>query len=328
MIVFSQNTTGLVLAHLHDHTMANYSSTGPSLPLSRQTSASTGLSYLASTSPPANPRRRYIFIHGWACTSLDFLPLISALSASDPKLEDSYIAPDAPGLGYSPQSLMSDPTVLAIANLINKLRVELSTAADENHGDIDTILVGHSMGCRIALETFAQSPANIKGLVLLDGSWYGPNPKDYKPWSTNKDEELQIVLATFSTMLGPATPENFKQQVFDHLRKIDLDYANKLRINYITWDGERMDDVMKNLRARNDDSRNPKTMVMVVQGTEGHGAGRHSLKKGEEGPWMKFVRDRIGDQYSGLIVENSGHWPHVDRVEEVASAIKVFAEEL
>ena len=291
--------------------------------LTRQTSPSAGLSYLSNKSPPSKPTRLYIFCHGWACTSLDFLPLVSALSEIDTESGNLYVAYDAPGLGCSPQSLMSDPTVPAISKLVNKLRVEIA----QTFGELDTILVGHSMGCRIALETFTEVPLHVKGLVLLDGSWYGPNPKDYKPWSTNKDEELQIVLSTFNTMLGPATPNGFKQQVFDHLRKIDLDYANKLRVNYITWDGERMQDAMTWIRARNDGEANRKTRIMIVQGTEGHGAGRHSLKKGEPGPWMEFVQDRIGDQFRGLIVEKSGHWPHVDRVEEVANAVTRFAEE-
>ncbi len=291
--------------------------------LNRQTSPSAGLSYLFNKSPPSKPKRLYIFCHGWACTSLDFLPLVSALGETDAESNNLYVAYDAPGLGCSSRSLMSNPTVPAIGKLINKLRVELA----QTFGDLDTILVGHSMGCRIVLETFAQLPHNVRRLVLLDGSWYGPNPKDYKPWSTNKDEELQIVLSTFKTMLGPATPDDFKQQVFDHLRKIDLDYANKLRVNYITWDGERMQDTMTWIRARNDDESNPKTRIMIVQGTEGHGAGRHSLTKGEPGPWMKFVQDRIGDRCRGLIVENSGHWPHVDKVEEVANAIQLFAGE-
>ena len=178
------------------------------------------------------------------------------------------------------------------------------------------------MGCRIALEVFSQNPVNVVGLVLLDGSWYGPAPKDYKPISRNNAEELRNVLAVFDTMFGPVTPEYFKVQIQDHLRGIDLDYANQLRRDYIAWDGKRMEEALRTVDSRTDQ----KTRVLVVQGTEGHGAERKSLKKGEEGAWMQFVKAEVGDKYTGLIVEGSGHWPHVDKAQEVADAIQTLGK--
>ena len=176
------------------------------------------------------------------------------------------------------------------------------------------------MGCRITLEVFAHQPANINQLVLLDGSWYGPAPKDYKSLSGNDAEELQNVLDVFDTMLGPATPPDFKHRIQQHLRRLDLDYANQLRKEYIAWDGERMEEALRMVRSGVDHG----VEVLVVQGTEGHGAKRKSLKKGHEGPWMQLVKEKVGDGYSGVIVENSGHWPHVDRAQEVADAIESF----
>ena len=47
---------------------------------------------------------------------------------------------------------------------------------------------------------------------------------------------------------------------------------------------------------------------------------------GEETAWMKFVRDVLGALYTGLVVEGSGHWPHIDKIDEVAQAIKDFED--
>jgi pimeloyl-ACP methyl ester carboxylesterase len=176
------------------------------------------------------------------------------------------------------------------------------------------------MGCRITLEVFSQQPANISGIVLLDGSWYGPAPKDYKLKSANGVEELQNVLNVFDTMMGPATPEVFKQQVQEHLKAIDLDYANQLRRDYIAWDGKRMEEVLGMVGS----GTGHRVRVLVVQGTEGHGTKRRSLKKGEEAPWMTLVKSKVGDGYASVIVEGSGHWPQVDKVQEVANAIEAF----
>ena len=287
-------------------------------PPKRQRSPSTGLSYLSNHSATSNYQRRYIFVHGWACSAQDFIPLISALSTSTSTKDTLLVAPDLPGHGHTPRSISPDPTVSVYAQLINDLRRELSAT-----GGVQTIIIGHSMGCRVALDAFSKQPANITGLVLLDGSWYGPNPKDYKPTSGNEAEELQNVLDVFDTMLGPATPAVFKEQIQQHARQLDLDYVNRLRKAYIAWDGERMEEALTMVGSGTDHQ----VRVLVVQGTEGHGAKRKSLKKGYEGPWMQLVKEKLGDRYSGIIVENSGHWPHVDGAQEVAGAIEKFDTE-
>jgi pimeloyl-ACP methyl ester carboxylesterase len=290
----------------------------PSSSPKRQISPSTGLSYLSNHSATSNYQRLYIFIHGWACCAQDFVPLISTLSTSNLAPNTLFVAPDLPGHGYTPQSICPNPTVPACACLINDLRRELELELSPT-SDIQTTIVGHSMGCRITLEVFSQEPTSITGLVLLDGSWYGPAPKDYKPISGSDAEELQNVLDVFDTMMGPATPEDFRQQAQQHLRQMDLDYTNQLRREYIAWDGKRMEEALSTVGSAN-------VRVLVVQGTEGHGAKRKSLKKGQEGPWMQLVKAKAGDRYTGVIVESSGHWPHVDKVQDVTDAIEIFGK--
>jgi pimeloyl-ACP methyl ester carboxylesterase len=286
----------------------------------RQTSPSTKLSYLSNHSSATTPHKYqtlYIFIHGWACSAADYVPLLTSLSASPLGTDTLFVAPDLPGHGHSSQSICPDPTVSAFAGLINDFRHELAPTGC----DAMTVVVGHSMGCRITLEVFSQQPFNVTALVLLDGSWYGRAPKDYKAKSRDDADELQIVLNVFETMMGPATSEEFREQTRQHLRAIDLRYANLLRRDYIAWDGERMEEALGMIGSES----GQETRVLVVQGTEGHGVKRKSLNKGEEGSWMQLVKSKVGDKYLGMVVEGSGHWPQVDRVQEVADAVESFA---
>jgi pimeloyl-ACP methyl ester carboxylesterase len=300
--------------------MADQSSSPPTL--IRQCSTSTGLSYLASSTAPTYLRKLYILVHGWACTASDYAPLLSALSAPErEELGALHIALDLPSHGYSPQSLCPDPAVVDFAALINKIRYELSSSSSRG---VETVLVGHSMGCRIALEAFAQEPTNVTGMVLLDGSWYGPSPK-YESYPKTKEEQLPLMLKTLAGMFGPLTPEAFKDQKYQQIREIDLEYENRLSEDYVRWDGERMEDVLR-MVGMGDKDATRQTRILIVQSTEGHGAKRKSLKVGEEGPWMRLVKNTVGERYQAVVVEGCGHWPHVDKVEEVADAIVRFGE--
>jgi hypothetical protein len=62
-----------------------------------------------------------------------------------------------------------------------------------------------------------------------------------------------------------------------------------------------------------------------VQETDGHEKERRALKEGEEGPRVRFVRERVAKgRYTGCVVQRSGHWVHVNRVGTVAEVIKRF----
>ena len=296
-----------------------------SSPLTRLTSTLTGFSYLSSNHIGRNLRRVYICVHGWGCAGSDYAPLLSALSNSENKEPDTlYVAVDLPGHGKTPRSVLGDPTVTGFAELINQLRQELSPSDFDGQHELTIVLVGHSMGCRIVLEAFALQPAHISGIVLLDGSWYGSEAKDYKiSDSVDEDEERQFIVDTLPTMFGPLTPDDFQKRVLQHLRDIELDYANRLSESYIRWDGERMEGILTTI-AKGDGGGGNLPRVMVVDATEGRGSKRRTLQRDEESSWMSFVREKVGKKYYGVVVERSGHWPHVDHPEEVAHAMKRF----
>src|SRR5262249_61193968 len=48
--------------------------------------------------------------------------------------------------------------------------------AKEQAGRRSTVLVGHSMGCRVITEAYLQAPADVAGLVFVDGSIIGGDP--------------------------------------------------------------------------------------------------------------------------------------------------------
>src|SRR5215468_6073434 len=103
-----------------------------------------------------------IFVHGFACALDDWDPQVNALS---PRFR--CVALDLPGHGAS-----AKPTTVSIAALGSAV-----AQVKEQIAGRSTILVGHSMGCRVIVEALLRSPTGVSGLVFVDGSILGGDPE-------------------------------------------------------------------------------------------------------------------------------------------------------
>src|SRR3954469_7709338 len=93
-----------------------------------------------------------IFVHGFACSLDDWDEQLRGLSPSF-----RCVALDLPGHGGA---AMPDPVSLEmLAAAVNRVKDQVEAS--------DTILVGHSMGCRVIVEAFQQSAATVSGLAFV-----------------------------------------------------------------------------------------------------------------------------------------------------------------
>src|ERR1051325_3533508 len=103
-----------------------------------------------------------LFVHGFACALDDWDAQVKALS---PRFR--CVALDLPGHGAS-----AKPATVAIAAMGSAV-----AQVKEHIGARATVLVGHSMGCRVIVEALLQSPTGVAGLVFVDGSILGGEPE-------------------------------------------------------------------------------------------------------------------------------------------------------
>jgi pimeloyl-ACP methyl ester carboxylesterase len=103
-----------------------------------------------------------IFIHGFGCALDDWDRQVEALS---PRFR--CVAVDLPGHGGSPST--ETASIAVMGGAVNSVK--------ERIGARSTILVGHSMGCRVIIEACLQSRANLAGLVFVDGSILSGDPE-------------------------------------------------------------------------------------------------------------------------------------------------------
>src|SRR5437764_5714843 len=129
-----------------------------------------------------------IFVHGFACSLDDWEAQLRALSPSF-----RCVALDLPGHAGSAKPDTISIEILGAA--VNRVKDQVAAS--------NTILVGHSMGCRVIVEAFQQSGASVSGLVFVDGSFLGG--------------DLESALKTATAAIDRAGMDAFTQQFFSDM---------------------------------------------------------------------------------------------------------------
>lgn len=104
----------------------------------------------------AGEGRPMVLLHGLGATKLSLLPIVRPLAE-----RHRVIVPDLPGHGESPKPRV-EYTPQFYESVVSKLIGRLD--------DGPAILIGNSMGGRIALEVAMRKPERVAGLILLDSA--------------------------------------------------------------------------------------------------------------------------------------------------------------
>ncbi|MGI4743260.1 MAG: alpha/beta fold hydrolase [Janthinobacterium lividum] len=105
----------------------------------------------------------YLALHYWAGSGREFDQLRPLLPTGT-----QLLAPDLPGFGQQAAPASFDYSVGSYADWVAAFITEQQL--------VDYVLIGHSMGGKIALALAARQPAGLRGLVLLSPSPPTPEP--------------------------------------------------------------------------------------------------------------------------------------------------------
>ncbi len=161
----------------------------------------------------------YLALHYWAGAGHEYDALRSRLPEGT-----QLLAPDLPGFGDEPAPAAFDYSVDSyadwVADCINEQQLT------------DYVLVGHSMGGKVALALAARQPTGLRGLVLLSPSPPSPEPISDRDRATSlaaygKLEEAEKTLANITDR--PLRPEVCAQIVADNLRTTQAAWAAWLK---------------------------------------------------------------------------------------------------
>ncbi|OGX91025.1 hypothetical protein BEN49_21350 [Hymenobacter coccineus] len=163
-----------------------------------------------STTPAA-----VLALHYWAGAGHEFNALRPLLPAGT-----TLLAPDLPGFGAQGAPMGFDYSVGAYADWVATFIAEQKLT--------DYVLVGHSLGGKVALALAATRPAGLRRLVLLSPSPPSPEPisDDNRAASLAAYGKPVEAEKTFHTITEAALPAAVHQQIV----------ADNLRSDHVAWD--------------------------------------------------------------------------------------------
>ena len=157
----------------------------------------------------------FLALHYWAGAGHEYDHLRSLLPAGT-----ALLAPDLPGFGAQAVPTGFDYSVRAYADWVAEF---VATQKLEEY-----VLIGHSMGGKIALALAARQPAGLRGLVLLS-----PSPPTPEPIS---EEDRAASLAAYGQHLEAekTATKIVIRPVAKEVRQMVI--ADNLRTSHAAWD--------------------------------------------------------------------------------------------
>lgn len=245
------------------------------------------------------------FIHGFACTHADWEPQIAHFGATN-----AVLACDLRGHGAS-ASDSQDCSIEAYGADVAALLGELKLPP--------AILIGHSMGCRVALQTCLAAPERVAAVVLVDGSRLGFGDPVVAERVMN--EQLRatgygvFARRLFDEMFVVSSDPKLKSTIMERALQLTSDVGGSLFPRLVGWDARHMETALAAVQVP----------MMIVQSTTMSAERiRVSLAAGQSSPWLDLVKLRAPAARIEIL-PGLGHFPQLEAPEAVNALIADFA---
>ena len=248
-----------------------------------------------------------IFVHGFACTLDDWDAQVRELS---PRFRCAAL--DLPGHGGS--AMPSTVSIATMAEAVNMVKHQI--------GSQRAILIGHSMGCRVIMEAFRQSPINTVGLVFVDGSFVGGgDPAAAIQKAKDAVDRVGIDAFTerlFNDMFLEDSDVRLRERLVARAKGVNASFREELFLDLIRWDQDNAKDVLKRITIP----------ALVLQSTFFNSdLKRAPIRAGMTTPWMDLVASLVQNS-EAKIIPGAGHFAMIEAAPAVNDEIRAFAAHL
>jgi pimeloyl-ACP methyl ester carboxylesterase len=182
-----------------------------------------------------------------------------------------------------------------------------------------SVLVGHSMGCRVVLEAAARVPGRTKGLILVDGSRLGQPGTGAAAVAARRKAIAEqgygnFVKAAFTQMFGADYDRAKADVIIKRAMDRDPAIAGELFADIGRYDAEHMERILAGVRVP----------LLAIQTTVTHPDGKRlPMQAGQTTPYLDTLREKI----KGVTIEiipGIGHFPQLERPAETNAMMQKF----
>ena len=242
-----------------------------------------------------------VFVHGFGCGHSDWDAQVAHFSP-----RHQTIAVDLRGHGNSPGSPEECSIERYGADVAEVMRA-LSLPP--------SVLVGHSMGCRVVVETALQAPNHTAGVILVDGSQFAPSMEAVlQQRFALPDGYATLVDSLFQEMFTERSETSVAALVIERANRLPQAIGEKMLTDMQRYDVWRLSNSLAALRAP----------VMVVQATySNEKRERRTMRLGQTSPYLEMVRAAVPSARVEVIPD-TGHFPQFDAIAETNALIGSF----
>lgn len=244
-----------------------------------------------------------VFVHGFCCALGDWAAQIEALSTGF-----KCIALDLPGHGASEPP--KEPTLAQLGAAVN--------LAIEQSGGGDVVLIGHSLGCKVIREAYAQSSRDVVGLVFIEGAFYqGDGDAVVQRAKDAIDSEGFTAYAQrhFSAMFVEGSDPVLRENILARIAQVKPDFGRDLYLQAVGWDSIRGKQTLQQITAP----------VLVLQSTYMDAElRRQALQPGMQTPFMQVVAELIPNS-ERKVIPGCGHFVMNEAPEVINNELRAFA---
>jgi len=245
-----------------------------------------------------------IFLHGGGAGRTDWAAQLEHFQTPF-----RVVACDLPGHGAS--STPASPAD-ATQGYLAATTVELT----RRHGGAANVLVGHSMGCWVALEAYRQDPSKVAAIILIECVRFPEEPaaRDALVANVRRRGGKTLLEQQYQDMFLPQTDPARVAYCLERVAHLFAPFIENIILSSIAWDGEHMLETLGSLEVP----------LLILQSTVVDESGRRRpLRSLQDSDWVRFV-ERCAPTAEARLIENAGHFPQVDQPQAVNAAIEAF----
>ena len=245
-----------------------------------------------------------VFVHGFACDHTDWRLLVEHFSPNH-----LTISVDLPGHGQSPGSAEAC-NLERFGDAVGEVMAALNLPR--------SVVFGHSLGARVALEAARAAPEHTAGVVLLDGSQFSAGMKPVIEERLANGEFQAIAREMFEEMFTSKSDPEVASAVIKRAMALPETIGSALLLELIRYDMNKLETALAEC----------KVPVLALQSTYTDAQRkRSSMTSGQTSPYLETVQRLVPD-ITLDIIPDTGHFPQLDAPAETNASIARFLANL